>query len=122
MKARIGRDARRSSEERSANFPVWNLETLLSTMDFLETTHVGVILHDEDGVVLESNATAAALFGTTADGVVGRAFLDADWGIVQEDGTPYRSQDRPEMITLREGRSTTGTILGFDVVEKTRRG
>jgi diguanylate cyclase (GGDEF)-like protein/PAS domain S-box-containing protein len=121
MKARIGRDARRSSEERSANFPVWNLETLLSTMDFLETTHVGVILHDEDGVVLECNATAAALFGTTADGLVGRAFLDADWGIVQEDGTPYRSQDRPEMITLREGRSTTGTILGFDVVAKARR-
>jgi diguanylate cyclase (GGDEF)-like protein/PAS domain S-box-containing protein len=103
------------------SFPVWSLETLLSTMDFLETTNVGVILHDEDGVVLECNTTAAVLFGTTSDGLVGRAFLDADWGVVQEDGTPYRPQDRPEMITLREGRSTTGTILGFNVVAKARR-
>ena len=59
------------------SFAVWSLETLLSTMDFLETTNVGVILHDEDGVVLECNTTAAVLFGTTSDGLVGRAFLDA---------------------------------------------
>jgi diguanylate cyclase (GGDEF)-like protein/PAS domain S-box-containing protein len=99
----------------------WNLETLLSTVDFLDTTNVGVILHDEDGVVLECNTTAAELFGTTTEGLVGRAFLDADWGVVHEDGTHYPSQDRPEMITLREGKSTTGTILGFDVVAKARR-
>jgi diguanylate cyclase (GGDEF)-like protein/PAS domain S-box-containing protein len=105
----------------SPNLRGWNLETLLSTVDFLDTTNVGVILHDEDGVVLECNTTAAELFGTTIDGLVGRAFLDEDWGIVHEDGTPYPSKDRPEMITLREGRSTTGTILGFDVVAKARR-
>jgi diguanylate cyclase (GGDEF)-like protein/PAS domain S-box-containing protein len=105
----------------STRFPEWNLGTLLSTVDFLDTTNVGVILHDDDGVVLECNTTAAALFGTTMENLVGRAFLDADWGVVQEDGTPYPSSERPEMITLREGRSTTGTILGFDVVAKARR-
>jgi diguanylate cyclase (GGDEF)-like protein/PAS domain S-box-containing protein len=104
-----------------ASFPSWNLETLLSTVDFLDTTNVGVILHDEQGVVLECNVTAAELFGTTTEALVGRAFLDADWGVVHEDGTHYPSQDRPEMITLREGKSTTGTILGFDVVAKARR-
>jgi diguanylate cyclase (GGDEF)-like protein/PAS domain S-box-containing protein len=109
------------SDLESPNFPGWNLETLLSTVDFLDTTNVGVILHDDDGVVLECNTTAAALFGTTTDGLVGRAFLDVDWGVVHEDGTHYPSQDRPEMITLREGRSTTGTILGFDVIAKARR-
>ncbi len=109
------------SDLESPSFPEWNLETLLSTVDFLDTTNVGVILHDEGGVVLECNTTAAALFGTTTDGLVGRAFLDVDWGVVHEDGTHYPSQDRPEMITLREGRSTTGTILGFDVVAKARR-
>jgi len=103
------------------SFRGWNLETLLSTVDFLDTTNVGVILHDEQGVVLECNVTAAELFGSTTEGLVGRAFLDADWGVVHEDGTPYPSNDRPEMITLREGKSTTGTILGFDVVAKARR-
>jgi diguanylate cyclase (GGDEF)-like protein/PAS domain S-box-containing protein len=105
----------------SSVFPDWNLGTLLSTIDFLDTTNVGVILHDDVGIVLECNATAATLFGTSMEDLVGRTFLDVDWGIVQEDGTPYPSDDRPEMITLREGRSTTGTILGFDVVAKARR-
>src|ERR1700722_9052847 len=121
MSVRIGRSAPRSSRNGSAHIPVWNFATLLSTIDFLETTNVGVILHGEDGVVLECNSTAAALFGSTTRNLIGRTFLDADWGIVQEDGTPYHSQDRPEMIALREGRSTTRTILGFDVVAKARR-
>jgi diguanylate cyclase (GGDEF)-like protein/PAS domain S-box-containing protein len=105
----------------STGFPEWNLGTLISTIDFLDATNVGVILHDEDGVVLECNATAATLFGTSNENLVGRAFLDVDWGIVKEDGAPFPPDDRPEMITLREGRPTTGTILGFDVVAKARR-
>jgi len=104
-----------------SHFPTWNLETLLTTVDFLDFTSVGVILHDEKGVVLECNATAAELFGTTQTDLVGRAFLDADWGIVLEDGTPFQGRDRPEMITLREGRATKGTILGFDILAKARR-
>jgi len=102
-------------------FPQWNLETLLSTIDFLDETNVGVILHDENGVVLECNISAAELFGTTVEKLVGRAFLDADWGVVREDGTTFPAHERPEMITLREGKTTTGTILGFDVVAKARR-
>lgn len=111
----------RSVNHDAGDFPEWNLETLLTTVDFLDTTNVGVILHDKDGVVLECNVTAATLFGTTKNDLVGRAFLDADWGVVQEDGTPFPSEDRPEMVTLREGGATTGTILGFDIVAKARR-
>jgi len=111
----------RATTQSEAQFPTWSLETLLSTVDFLDFTSVGVILHDENGVVLECNATAAALFGTTQANLVGRAFLDADWGIVREDGTPFQLRDRPEMITLREGRATKGTILGFDILAKARR-
>ena len=118
----LGRNstARAPDQDRS-EFPAWNLETLFSTIDFLDFTSVGVILHDENGVVLECNATAASLFGTTRSDLVGRAFLDADWGIVREDGTPFPVRERPEMITLREGRATKGTILGFDVLAKARR-
>jgi diguanylate cyclase (GGDEF)-like protein/PAS domain S-box-containing protein len=106
---------------KKTTFPQWNLDTLLSTVDFLDATKVGVILHDLNGVVLECNVSAAELFGTTVEKLVGRAFLDADWGIVREDGTPFPTRVRPEMVTLREGKTTTGTILGFDVVAKARR-
>jgi PAS domain S-box-containing protein len=106
---------------KKTTFPQWNLDTLLSTVDFLDATKVGVILHDLNGVVLECNGLAAELFGTTVEKLVGRTFLDADWGIVREDGTPFPTRVRPEMVTLREGKTTTGTILGFDVVAKARR-
>jgi diguanylate cyclase (GGDEF)-like protein/PAS domain S-box-containing protein len=105
----------------AAEFPEWNLKTLLNTVDFLDTTNVGLILHDDRGVVLECNDTAVRMFGTTRRKLLGRAFLDADWGIVREDGTPYPTIDRPEMISLREDRATTDTILGFDMRAKVRR-
>jgi diguanylate cyclase (GGDEF)-like protein/PAS domain S-box-containing protein len=78
-------------------------------------------LHDDDGIVLECNAAAAVLFGTSIEELVGRTFLNSDWYIVQEDGAPYPSDDRHEMINPREGQSTTGTVLGFDVVAKARK-
>jgi len=111
----------KSRHSRATDFPQWNLETLLNTVDFLDATDVGLILHDDRGVVLECNDTAVWMFGTTRRELVGRAFLDADWGIVREDGTPYPTVERPEMISLREDRATTNTILGFDLIAKARR-
>jgi diguanylate cyclase (GGDEF)-like protein/PAS domain S-box-containing protein len=122
---RIERELMRSFTKsrhlRVADFPEWNLRTLLNSVDFLDTTNVGLILHDDRGFVLECNDTAVRLFGTTREALVGRAFLDADWGIVREDGTPYPTVERPEMISLREDRATTNTILGFDIIAKARR-
>jgi diguanylate cyclase (GGDEF)-like protein/PAS domain S-box-containing protein len=112
---------KKSRDSNLADFPEWNLKTLLNTVDFLDTTSVGLILHDDRGVVLECNDTAVSMFGTTRRTLVGRAFLDADWGIVREDGTPYPTVERPEMISLREDRATTDTILGFDIIAKARR-
>jgi len=115
------RSLTKTRHPRAAEFPEWNLKTLLNTVDFLDTTNVGLILHDDRGVVLECNDTAVRMFGTTRSKLVGRAFLDADWGIVRENGSPYPTIDRPEMISLREDRATTDTILGFDIVAKARR-
>jgi diguanylate cyclase (GGDEF)-like protein/PAS domain S-box-containing protein len=111
----------RTRHSRAPDFPEWNLQTLLNTVDFLDSTNVGLILHDDCGVVLECNDTAVRMFGTTRRKLVGRAFLDADWGIVREDGAPYPTIDRPEMISLRDDRATTDTILGFDAIAQARR-
>ena len=104
-----------------ADFPEWNLKTLLDAVDFLDTTNIGLILHDDQGVVLECNNTAVRLFGTTRRELVGRTFRDSDWGLVREDGSSLPVAERPEMISLREGRATTNTILGFDILAKARR-
>jgi len=91
------------------------------TGEFLESTNVGIVLQDIDGMILECNSTAAELFGTTDGQLVGSTLLDPKWRAVQADGSPYPLHSRPEILTLREGIVTRGTIVGFDVVTQARR-
>jgi diguanylate cyclase (GGDEF)-like protein/PAS domain S-box-containing protein len=101
--------------------PPWNLGTLLKTGEFLETTDVGIVLQNNQGEVLDCNGTAAELFGVTDHLLIGRTLLDPQWGAIRADGSPYPALARPEMITLREGTITNGTVVGFDVVAQARR-
>jgi diguanylate cyclase (GGDEF)-like protein/PAS domain S-box-containing protein len=101
--------------------PPWNLGTLLNTGEFLETTDVGIVLQNNQAVVLDCNGTAAALFGVTDHLLIGRTLLDPAWGAIRADGSPYPLLARPEMITLREGTITNATVVGFDVVAKARK-
>jgi diguanylate cyclase (GGDEF)-like protein/PAS domain S-box-containing protein len=100
--------------------PELHLDMLLNTGEFLESTDVGVVLQDNDGVVLDCNETAANFFGVAVHLLVGRTLLDPEWGAVQADGSPYSASNRPEMITLREGTTTHGTVVGFDVAARAR--
>jgi len=106
---------------RGPTAPAWDFGTLLNTGDFLETTDLGIVLQDNDAIVLECNGTAAESFGVADHLLVGRTLLDPEWGAVRADGTPFPANSRPEMITLREGTITSGTVVGFDVVAKARK-
>jgi len=113
---------RRASRGRDPVSPSpWNLGTLLNTGEFLETTDVGIVLQNNQAVVLDCNSTAAELFGVTDHLLIGRTLLDPEWGAIRADGSPYPALARPEMITLREGTITNGTVVGFDVVAKARK-
>jgi PAS domain S-box-containing protein len=112
---------RRRTSGDSAAQPELNLEMLLNTSEFLETTDVGIVLQDNDAVILDCNDSAAKFFGVTDDRLIGRSLLEPEWFAVQSDGSPYPTETRPEMITLREGTTTNGTVVGFDVATKARK-
>jgi diguanylate cyclase (GGDEF)-like protein/PAS domain S-box-containing protein len=112
---------RRRSARDNGIHPELNLEMLLSTGEFLETTDIGIVLQDNDAVILDCNDTAAKLFDVSDHMLIGRTLLDPKWGAVQADGSPYPAVSRPEMITLREGTVTNGTVVGFDVAAKARK-
>jgi diguanylate cyclase (GGDEF)-like protein/PAS domain S-box-containing protein len=99
---------------------LWDLGSLLSASHFLQSTNVGIVLHDTRGVVLECNLVAAEFFGATIEGLVGRYFHDEQWGAVDRDGVAIAQDRRPESITLATGTRITGTIIGFDVTAKAR--
>src|ERR1700689_386269 len=99
---------RRRSSGDGASQTELNLEMLLNTSEFLETTDVGIVLQDNDAVILDCNESASKFFGLTDQMLVGRTLLEPEGAAVRADGSPYPTQSRPEMITLRDGTTTNG--------------
>jgi PAS domain S-box-containing protein len=97
------------------------LRALLTSSDFIDTTAVGLVLHDLVGSVIECNPSAAALSGTTMDKFVGMDIEDQYRGVVDQDGAPYDPLERPVMISIREQRAVANEILGLDRVGSPRR-
>jgi diguanylate cyclase (GGDEF)-like protein/PAS domain S-box-containing protein len=90
------------------------LQRLLSSSKFLDTTSMGIMLHGADGRVLECNRVAVELLGDSIDQLVGRTTTDQQWGAVREDGSSFPADDRPAMVTLRSGELYRDVIVGID--------
>jgi hypothetical protein len=90
------------------------LHSLLYSSQFLDTTSMSVMLHGSDGAILDCNSAATALLGNSTDQLVGGVMPDAKWGAVREDGSPFPSDERPAMYTLRTGEPCFDVIVGVD--------
>jgi diguanylate cyclase (GGDEF)-like protein/PAS domain S-box-containing protein len=90
------------------------LQRLLYSSEFLDTTSMGIMLHGADGRVLECNRVAVELLGDSIDQLVGRTTTDRQWGAVREDGSPFPADERPVMVTLRSGELCCDVIVGID--------
>jgi diguanylate cyclase (GGDEF)-like protein/PAS domain S-box-containing protein len=80
----------------------------------------GVMMVDNQGVVVRLNAAFEALFNVPADLVIGRRLLDihelsrgAGVIAINADGEPVASQDHPLLQSLATGRPYTGVIHGI---------
>jgi diguanylate cyclase (GGDEF)-like protein/PAS domain S-box-containing protein len=90
------------------------LQRLLYSSEFLDTTSMGILLHGADGRVLDCNRVAVELLGDSIDQLVGRTTTDRQWGAVREDGSPFPADERPAMVTLRSGELCCDVIVGID--------
>jgi diguanylate cyclase (GGDEF)-like protein/PAS domain S-box-containing protein len=105
----------------SVRMTEWDLGTILKSAEFLDSTNVGIVLQDPQGGILECNRVAAEFFAMSIDDLTGTSFHSEEWGAVHEDSTPFAIEERPELITLKTGQTSTGTVIGFDVPTKARR-
>jgi diguanylate cyclase (GGDEF)-like protein/PAS domain S-box-containing protein len=90
------------------------LQQLLHSSEFLDTTSMGIMLHGADGRVLDCNRVAIELLGDSIDQLVGRTTTDRQWGAVREDGSPFPANERPAMVTLQSGELCCDVIVGID--------
>ncbi|MBN8594168.1 MAG: PAS domain S-box protein [Anaerolineae bacterium] len=80
--------------------------TLISTMT------EGIVLQAQDSTILTCNAAAEQILGLTHDQLVGRTSLDPRWRTFHEDGTPFRRETHPAMVTLATGKAQTNVVIG----------
>ncbi|MBK8901315.1 MAG: PAS domain S-box protein [Anaerolineaceae bacterium] len=73
----------------------------------------GVILMSKEGNVETFNTAAERILGITPQQLQGRNVLDPTWLAIREDGTPFRGEDYPLIVTLKTGQPLSGAVMGL---------
>lgn len=95
---KLAEDALRISEER--------YRTVVAALD------EGIILMDENAVLLTSNASAERILGLTEEQIRNRTLFDPDWITIHEDGSQFVASDFPAAVTFRTGESCSNVVMG----------
>ncbi|MCC6830302.1 MAG: PAS domain S-box protein [Thermoleophilia bacterium] len=74
----------------------------------------GLVVQDPGGRITMANPAAAEVLGLTLDQLLGRTSADPRWRGVRPDGSPFRGDDHPAMVTLRTGLPQRGVVMGVD--------
>jgi len=75
----------------------------------------GVVYHSSSGEIVHYNQAACTILGMTGDQLLGKTSLDENWRSIHEDGSEFKGENHPVMVTLRTGEPVTGVTMGvFD--------
>jgi diguanylate cyclase (GGDEF)-like protein/PAS domain S-box-containing protein len=90
-------------------------QKLTITADFLNNISTGMIFRDARGIIVDCNAAAEELLGTSREKLLGTTTTDFESGVVHVDGSPF-TFDEPWAITaLRAGAPMPPVVAGFIV-------
>ena len=73
----------------------------------------GVLIHSKDGTIGACNPSAERILGITADELTQLSSLDPIFKPIHEDGSPFPGRVHPAVITLQEGLSQSGVVMGI---------
>jgi signal transduction histidine kinase len=79
----------------------------------IDTMAEGLLVQDEDGVVVECNPAACTILGRSAGELIGRPFPDPDRPCLGEDGTPMLPQEYPALRSLGMDQPVRDVVLGI---------
>ena len=96
---RLASDALRHSEAR--------LRTLL---DALAT---GVVVHDGETRIVDSNPAASQLLGLSRAQMQGKEAIDPDWHFIEDDGSPMALERYPVTQVMTSGHPVRTLVLGI---------
>ncbi len=78
----------------------------------IETMVEGVIVVDEQGVVIECNPAASTILRISPDRLRGPLLLDQSRHYVREDGSPLPPEEHPALVSLRSFAPVRNVVIG----------
>lgn len=79
----------------------------------------GVIVYDHGGAVADCNPAAESILGANRSELIGQ--VPFELATYHEDGTPFRTDDRPAAITLKYGIEVRDVVMGLHRRDDSRR-
>lgn len=73
----------------------------------------GVLLHDNQGRILEANAAAEQIIGLPLEVMRGQTSDPVTWRVVHADGSAYPADSHPTMLALRTGEPVRNAVMGM---------
>jgi PAS domain S-box-containing protein len=71
----------------------------------MDTSPVGIVMVERDGVISFANPQAEKVFGLTKKAITDRRYDSPDWKITSVDGGPWPDEAQPFTIVMRTGKS-----------------
>ncbi len=79
----------------------------------IDAVEEGICLQDAIGKIVAWNRGAERIFGITSEQALGKTSVGVDWRTIYEDGSEFRGEDHPSMISLRTGNPCRNVAMGI---------
>ena len=72
----------------------------------------GIVIQAKDSSIIGSNSAACKVLGLSKDQLHGRTSFDPRWKAIKEDLSDFPGEEHPASLTLKNGVSLNGVIMG----------
>ncbi|RZM77144.1 sensor domain-containing protein [Leptolyngbya iicbica] len=81
--------------------------------ELLESIQAGVVVHDGNGTVINSNTIAQSMLGLTSEQMLGKELTDPAWTFLREDGSPLPVEEYPAARVLATQKTVHNLVVGI---------
>lgn len=73
----------------------------------------GVVVLDDQGLIVSCNASGARILGAPVEQVIGLLLQDSGWQVIRKDGSHFPPEEFPGIVTLRTGEPQSMVTMGY---------
>lgn len=98
------------SKKISAEKMITRLE--LEQAGLMDLSDYGIVYHNKEGEVIKANHKAEEILGLRRNTILGKYSTDSDWQAIHPDGSVFKGQEHPAMISLRDKIQVNNVLMG----------